>query len=592
MKGKNQGVETLLHGIPISRGIAIGKPFFFNFIDNDIPEFAIAADDVEAEVTRYRMAIERSKEDVQRLKKQLESERIVQGAAILDAHQQMMQDPLLTFEVEKQIRSSRKNAEFVFQSVIKHFQKKFSSISDPFFRERFKDIQDISRRVMSYLLATVRFTLADIPFDSIIFARDFTPSDIAEASNAKAGALVAISGGSTSHAAIVAKAKGIPYVANVSFEKSQLDKDATVIVDGRTGEIIFNPSIETLNRYRHLYDQLHLHMHKLGQTGKLEAETYDGYSIRLSANIDMITEAETLHQYGGTGVGLFRSEYVILAKQGFPSEEEQFQIYRGIVLKMHGMPIVIRTFDIGGDKQINHQKPLFNEANPFLGCRAIRFLLKEREIFRAQLRAILRASAFGDVSIMFPMISSLSELLEAKEMLKEARAELEQIGERMAPHIRIGSMIEVPSAAIISDLLARECDFLSIGTNDLIQYALAVDRDNHAMSTMYTPAHPSVIRLIRMIVSEANYQNIPVTVCGEVAADPRFTPLLLGLGVHELSVASRYIPIVKNAIRNTSIVSASRLAEQVLRLTTGAEIEELLNQEYRQNVPEDCFYNC
>lgn len=542
-------------------------------------------------MTRYRLAIERSKEDVLRLKRQLEAERIVQGAAILDAHQQMMQDPLLTFEVEKQIRSSRKNAEFVFHSTIKHFQKQFSSISDPFFRERFKDIQDISRRVMSYLIASVRFTLADIPKECIIFARDFTPSDVAEASNARAGALVAISGGSTSHAAIVAKAKGIPYVANVDFTKEKFDKDALVVVDGRTGEIIFNPNKETLAHYRQISAQLRTHLDKLESTGKLKPETYDGYSIRLSANIDVVTEAEMLHQYGGSGVGLYRSEYVILEKEAFPTEDEQFEIYKGIVEKMDGMPIVIRTFDIGGDKQISGAQAI-REVNPFLGCRAIRFLLKETKIFKAQLRAILRASAFGDVSIMFPMVSSLNELLQAKELMREARAELEKEGRRVAAHVRVGTMIEVPSAAIISDLLAKECDFLSIGTNDLVQYALAVDRDNHAMSSLYTPAHPSVIRLIRLIVSEANHQGIPVTVCGEVASDPRFTPLLLGLGVHELSVATRYIPIVKNAIRSSSIVAASHLAERVMRLSTGDEIEALLDEEYRNNVPEDFFYNC
>jgi len=587
---KEQNKELRIRGNPISRGIAIGQPFFFSFVEDDVPEFGIPLDEVEGEVTRYKLAIERSKEDVLRLKRQLEAEHIVQGATILDAHQQMMQDPLLTHEVEKQIRATQKNAEYVFQVVIKHFQKQFSAISDPFFRERFKDIQDISRRVMSYLLASVRFTLADIPQDSIIFARDFTPSDVAESSNARAGALVAISGGSTSHAAIVAKAKGIPYVANIDFDQLKLDRDSTVIVDGRTGELIINPTKETLIRYKHLCTQLRSHMVKLEQTGKLKPETYDGYGIRLSANIDMITEADTLHLYGSSGVGLFRSEYLILPKEAFPTEEEQFEVYKGVVEKMQGMPIVIRTFDIGGDKQMNDTKAI-RESNPFLGCRAIRFLLKETEIFKAQLRAILRASAYGDVSIMFPMISSLNELLQAKALFQEAREELEKENKRMAASIRVGTMIEVPSAAIISDLLAKECDFLSIGTNDLVQYALAVDRDNHAMSSLYNPAHPSVIRLIRLIVSEANHQGIPVTVCGEVAADPRYTPLLLGLGVHELSVATRYIPIIKNAIRNTSIVEASRLAEQVMRLSTGNEIEALLNNEYKNNVPEDCFFN-
>lgn len=582
--------EIHRHGMPICRGIAIGKPFFFAFVDDDTPEFSIPANEIEDEVLRYRNALKRSKEDVIRLMKQLEEERIMEGAAILDSHQQMMQDPLLTFEIEKLIRATRKNAEFAFQTVIKQCQKKFSSMADPFFRERFKDIQDISRRVMGYLRESVSFTLADIPVDAIIFAREFTPSDIAEAGNSSAGALISNSGSTTSHSAIVARAKGIPFVSNVNFEDLDLDDNALVIVDGRTGEIIINPSPSTLAHYRSLHDKLKLQMHKMNESGKLEAETYDGYRIRLSANIDVAPETDLLHQYGGSGVGLFRSETVFLTHETFPNEDEQFEIYRRMVDKMHGLPIVIRTFDIGGDKQLANRKEVV-EGNPYLGCRAIRFLLKEHDIFKTQLRAILRASAFGDVSIMFPMISTLPELREAKKLLQEAREELQARKVNVPSNIRIGCMIEVPSAAIISDLLARECDFLSIGTNDLVQYALAVDRDNHALNNLYSPTHPSVIRLIRLIVSEANLHNIPVTVCGEVAADPRFTPLLLGLGVHELSVASRYLPVVKNAIRNTSIVAASKLAEEVMLLSTSQEIQQLLNDEYRQNVPEDCFYN-
>jgi phosphotransferase system enzyme I (PtsI) len=589
MKKKLQ--EMYLRGVPICRGIVIGKPFFFAFVEDDVPEFFITATDVENEVRRYQLAVERSKEDVERLKKQLEEERIIEGAAILEAHQQMMQDPLLTFEVEENIRSLKKNAEFVFQNVIKSYQKKFSTMSDPFFRERFKDLQDISRRVMNYLRESVHFTLADIPEGSIIFAPEFTPSDIAEANKAYVSALVAASGGATSHAAIVAKAKGIPYVANVNFENLDLNKETVVIVDGRVGDIILNPTKETLAHYEQIRDHLNRHIFKLDEAVTLNAETYDGYSVKLSANIDMVNEAELLHKYGGSGVGLFRSEFVFMAKDSFPTEEQQFDIYRDIVEKMQGLPIVIRTFDIGGDKQIPSRK--FNpESNPYLGCRAIRFLLKEQEIFKIQLRAILRASAYGDVSVMFPMISTLSELIEAKNLVYETITDLRKKGYPIAPSIRIGCMVEVPSAAIISDLLAKECDFLSIGTNDLVQYALAVDRDNHAMSSLYSPTHPSVLRLIKLVVSEANHQGIPVTVCGEVASDPRFTPLLLGLGVHELSVASRFIPIVKNAIRNTSIVEASRLAEKVMGLSTSLEIEELLNQDYKLNVPEDCFFNC
>jgi phosphotransferase system enzyme I (PtsI) len=258
---------------------------------------------------------------------------------------------------------------------------------------------------------------------------------------------------------------------------------------------------------------------------------------------------------------------------------------------MNGLSISIRTFDLGGDKYLRNQQKN-DECNPFLGCRAIRFSLRERDIFKSQLRAILRASVFGDVSIMFPMVSSLSELLEAKAVLQEAREELLALGVPIAHRLPIGCMIEVPSAAIIVDLIAKECEFLSIGTNDLVQYTLAVDRNNHALSSLYTPTNPSILRLIRLVVSEANHHGIPVAVCGEVAADPRFTPLLLGLGVHELSVASRYLPTIKNAIRNLSIVSAAKLADQALSLSSTAEIEQLLNQEYLRNVPEDCFYNC
>lgn len=582
--------EILLTGTPICRGIAIGKPFYFTFVEDAVPEFSIPANDIESEIERYRRAVARGKEDIKLLQKQLERERIMEGASILDAHLQMMQDPLLTTNIESEIRLSRKNAEFVFQNIIKQYQKKFNAIADPFFRERFKDIQDISRRVMGYLRESVRVSLADIPQDSIIFATDLLASDTAEANSSQIVAFVTEAGGATSHAAIVAKAKGIPYVSSVNFGWIDAARDGQVIVDGRTGEIILNPSEETLTKYQNLRTQLHFHFQKLREVGGLEAETYDGYKVQLSANIEMFVELDMLHQFGGNGVGLFRSEYVFLSRETFPSEEEQFEIYRRFVERMNGLPIVIRAFDLGGDKYLLNQ-PASDEGNPFLGCRAIRFLLREKDIFKTQLRAILRASAFGNVSLMFPMVSSLTELLEAKSIVKEVQRELARAGEKMASNIPIGCMIEVPSAAIIADLLAKECDFLSIGTNDLVQYSLAVDRSNHALSNLYNPTHPGVIRLIKMIVSEANHQGIPVAICGEVAADPRFTPLLLGLGVHELSVASRYIPIVKNAIRSTSIVAASKLAERALTLSSATEIEHLLTAEYRKNVPEDCFYN-
>lgn len=581
--------QTVLIGTPISRGIAIGRPFFFFPIENSVSELAIPPEAIDAEVARYQKAVSKARDEVVLLQNRLQAEHIKEGAEILDAHFQVMQDPLLTTDIESEIRKAKRNAEYVFQETIKKYQNKFNSITDPFFRERFKDIKDISQRVLEYLREGVCTRLVDIPPNSIIFASDLTTLDTAEANSACVGAFVTTSGGMTSHAAIVAKGRGIPYVSSIDFSELELPQNGLVIVDGRTGEVIFNPSEETLVKYQHLKNQLSLHMLRLNQTSMLEAETYDGYKVKLSANVETIGEIDTLHQYGGNGVGLLRTESIFLSRDDFPSEEEQFAIYRRFVEKMNGLPIAIRTFDLGGDKYLLNAST--HEGNPFLGCRAIRYLLREKEVFKTQLRAILRASIYGNVSVMFPMVSALSELQEAKQIVEEARHELIVRGEAVGG-LAVGCMIEVPSAAVIADLLAKECDFLSIGTNDLVQYSLAVDRGNHAISDLYTPTHPCVIRLIRFVVSEANYHNIPVTVCGEVASDPRFTPLLLGLGVQELSVAARYLPIIKNVIRHTSIVQASKLAEIALTLSSAVEIEELLTHEYRRNVPEDCFYNC
>lgn len=582
--------DFLLVGTPISRGIAIGRPFFLTHHEDIVPEYSISTESIENEIARYRRAVLLGCEDIKCLQINLQAECVFDGAAILEAHLEILQDPMLTNNVEGQIRDCGKNADHIFESEIKKYQKKFDSMTDPFFKERFKDIQDISKRILGHLRSESHNTF-NIPKDSIVFASDLTTCDTAIAKNGHVLAFVTKHGGATSHAAIIAKAKGIPYVCSVDFESINLQNNGWVIVDGRTGEIIINPSNETLLKYEKLRNQLNCHFDNLTQKGSLEAETFDGYPVRLSANIERLGELELMHEYGACGVGLLRTESPFLAKESFPTEEEQYTLYSNFVTKMKGLPIAIRTFDLGGDKYMRHQKKE-QESNPFLGCRAIRYSLREKEFFKAQLRAILRVSAFGDISIMFPMISSLAELLEAKAILQEARQELLDKGERLAHRVPVGCMIEVPSAAITADLLAKECDFLSIGTNDLVQYTLAVDRNNHLLTDLYKPTSPSVLRLIRLIVSEANHHGVPVGVCGEVAADPRFTPLLLGLGVHELSVATRCLPIIKNAIRNLSIVSAAKLAEQALTLSTSSEIEDLINQEYRKNVPDDHLFNC
>lgn len=572
-----------LQGAPISRGIAIGKPFVFAVLDDDVPEFSIPKKDVESEIKRYLKALNEAKKEVRRLQKRMEKEQVVDGVSILEAHLQMMKDKLLTTNVEEEIRACRKNAEWALQKGIKEYQKKFNALSDPLFRERFKDIEYLYRRVLKFLLASVRISLAEIPSQSIVFATELSAADIAEAKRPLANAFITESGGPTSHAAIVAKARGIPSVTSVAYHDYNMEEVDLVIVDGRFGQVILNPTPSTLKKYEELGKQIAHDDEELRKSATLKAETYDGYEIQLFVNMDFADEASCVTHYGGEGIGLFRTEYLFLDQSRFPTEEEQYETYRSVVEQLDGKPAVIRTFDIGGDKMMrSHSTP--REGNPYLGCRAIRFLLKEPKVFKDQLRAILRASAHGPVRILFPMLSALTELQEAKALVEECKEELRNERKKVAKKIPIGSMIEVPSAAIIADLLAKECDFLSIGTNDLVQYSLAVDRGNQSLSELYTPTHPSVIRLIRMVVAEANHQGIPVTVCGEVAADPRFTALLLGLGVREFSMSYRYIPIIKETIRKISIVEASRTAELVLRKSTASEIQECLEEQYEQKL--------
>lgn len=577
--------EVIVKGCPICRGIAIGKPFFLSRDDITIFEMSVPASHTHREIDRFRCAISRSKQDIKRLQKQLEIESAGEGILILEAQLEMLQDPLLTTEIENEIRKNQKNAEYVFQQALLNYQERFQSLKDAFFAERFQDIQDLGRRIFGYLHESGNLSLNDVPPNSIVCASELTATDAAGAQGFCVSAFLTETGGATTHAAIVAKSKGIPYVTNISLQALKENAQNCMIVDGRTGKVILNPTEKTLKEYETLKARMQNQVKKLEQVTKWPSQTFDGYSIRLCANLDMTHEIDLIHELGGQGIGLFRSEYIFLPKHEIPPEEEQYKIYCKVVEGMKGLPVVIRTFDIGGDKTSVHHS-FTNERNPFLGSRATRFLLKEQELFKAQLRAILRASIHGNVGILFPMISTLWELREAKRMFQEVREEL-----NLFHPVRIGCMIEVPSAAIVADHIVRECDFLSIGTNDLVQYALAVDRSDQTLSEFYEPTDLSVIRLIKVITTEANKAHIPVSVCGEMASDPRFTALLLGLGIQELSVAPRYLPMIKNAIRRTSIVDAAHLAEKVLAMTTAQEVLDLLVNDYGKNVPDDLFYN-
>jgi phosphoenolpyruvate-protein phosphotransferase (PTS system enzyme I) len=571
--------ELYLQGYPICPGIAIARPFFFSVAEENIPEFAVPRDQIDHEVNRYYSALSYSRQDLLSLQKRLQKEGVNEAAAILGAHLEIMRDPLMTVKMEEAIRLKGKNTEYVFKTVLGEYESKLNKIPDEFFRERLKDFRDISRRIIGHLRQHERCTLAKLSSRSIVFAHELSPSDTAEANTEVIEAFVTRTGAETSHVAIMARAKGIPFVSNVDFPDLTVALPPRVIVDGCAGEVIINPSKATIKFYREEQKKIRVRAYGLQQRGHLASETYDGYKTRLTANIETFNELDTLHQYGGEGVGLFRSEYMFLAREAFPSEDEQFLVYRSIVEKVDGDTSVIRTFDIGGDKFANFNVNRY-EKNPYLGCRAIRLMLRERPLFQTQIRAILRASAFGELSILFPMISSISELREAKGVIEDAKGDLLKKGIPFSRSIPIGCMIEVPSAAITADIIVQECDFLSIGTNDLVQYALAVDRGNPSMSYLYTPSDLSIIRMIKMVVEVAKAAKKPLSICGEIAGDPRFTPLLLGLGVYELSVATLSLPMIKNVIRHLSITQAQTLALEVLSCTTAAEVDALLDRFY------------
>lgn len=569
-KEKTAQKELRIKGTAISSGVVVGNIFFFTAKDSSAPEFYVSIDDVDHEITRYGRALDAAQNDLQKLQKALKGEKIKEGADILEAHLQIMNDPLITEAVEQKIRETRRNAESVFHAVIEDFREKFHAMDDPYFRERFKDVQDISKRVMAHLNKTVHHSLSEVPDGSVVFVHDLSASHVSEAKKGTLKAFVTEHGGATSHAAIVAKAKGIPYITDIDIAQFENMKGATVIVDGRHGDVIVHPTEATLSFYRLLVDSLHKQHEILEKNCQAPAETLDGHAIHLSANLDTISDLPLLKSYGCHKIGLLRSEYLFLTEEKLPPEEGQYRIYCEIIKQLKGFPIVIRTFDVGGDKNFSGQQE--TKGPLFLGCRALRYLLSEPTIFKAQLAALSRAALFGDVRLLLPMVTSLTELRQAKELIREVQEELKSKGVPFKEEIPIGCMIEVPAAALIADLLIKECDFLSIGTNDLIQYTLAVDRGNNDLQQYYTPAHPAVLRLIKHVVEEAECQGSRLSICGEIAADPRFTLLLIGLGVKELSMAPRFIPAVKSAIRSCTFHEAENLARDLLQLSTSTEV--------------------
>lgn len=566
--------EIRLQGTAVSEGIAFGYLFFLpSYLEDPILEHLVS--DIPEEILRYRRALEKSRTDFAFLECGLQREGSREAFEILDTQIQMLSDPLLTVEVEEKIIESGKNAEFVFSQIIREYEKKFSKIKDSFFQQRIVDILDLSRRILGHLIGKTRPQFIEIPQNSIVFARDLIPSHTAAIQTNFVDAFVTHQGGGSSHAALIARSKGIPYISGIDIHKLKEFHCRCAIVNGTSGEIILQPTSKTLENYREMKTRLKTTYQLLQQDIHPITETFDGFLVHVYANIGSIADIEEMHVCKSDGIGLFRSEYLFLEKRSsFLIEDEQTKVYHELACRAKNLSITFRVFDIGGDKNPDLFLEYEKEINPFLGCRGIRFLLKHPMILRTQLRSIIKATLGKNIKILLPLVSDLQEIIEARKIIYEVEEELS-----LETHLKVGCMIEVPSVAMMIDSIVKHVDFLSIGSNDLVQYTLGMDRSNPAVTELFYPAHPSVIRMIKMVVLEAIRHDIPVTICGEMASDPLFIPLLLGLGLSQFSCSPRYIPAIKRTIRKCSLLEVFDLASEALQKSSWLEIQDLL-QEY------------
>ncbi len=578
-----QEKEIHIKGAPVSEGIAIGIPVFLSSEGEEVPEFPISTGEVENEIARYRQALSSSREDLKKLQDDLNQEGSSEIASIIGTHIEMLDDPLMTTHMESKIREMLKNTESVFHTVIHDYEQRFSETPDGFFKQRLSDVRDLSQRVLRNLCDSDKVSFDAIPQDAIVFAKELIPSDTASIQATRISAFVTQSGGGTSHAALIARAKGIPYVSSVSMEVLEKAKGSCVIVDGLTGDIILNPSMDTIEKYENLRKRLMKQYQQLEKEKDLPAETLDCYRVELFANINNLGDLELAHHHFATGIGLFRSEYLFLKEPSlFFDEEGQIKAYKQIFDQSQGLVITFRVMDLGGDKYSDLFPEMSREPNPVLGCRGIRFLLRRRDVFKTQLRAVLQAGIGHKVRLLFPLITDIHELREVKLFVQEIKQELMAEGRPFLGETPLGCMLEVPSAILVCDALAQESDFLALGTNDLIQYTLGIDRSNPSMSDFYYPTHPGVIRMIRMTLLETKRYGKSVTICGEMASNPLFTGLLLGMGVRQFSCAPRFIPVIKRTIRHLSLLDAVDIAEHVLTLRTSADISNYLQSEVKK----------
>jgi phosphotransferase system enzyme I (PtsI) len=573
-------------GTAVSPGVAIGPALVLDTEWFRIPQRSVPAEQVGEEVGRLRLALAEAAREARAHQESVAAQLGPQYGAIFGAHALMLTDPALAREVEDLIRSQGHAAEYALSRVMRRYAKALEGLNGGL-PSRVGDLHDIEKRVLRNLLGQRREQLSQLREPVIVLAHDLTPSEAAALDTARVHAFATEAGGRTSHTAIVAGVLEIPAVVGLGRFVHDVSGGDLVIVDGNQGILVVDPDPETLRRYEATRTSFRTFEAGLGELRDLPAETKDGVRVPLYGNIEFPHEARHCMERGGDGVGLYRTEFLYLNRTGDPTEEEHLAAYREVIAAVGpGRPVVIRTLDLGADKFLPGSEPASPERNPFLGMRSTRLCLRNLTLFKTQLRAILRASAAGDVRLLFPMISTLLELRQCKMILAEVKEDLEDEGVPFNPRLPVGTMIEVPSAAILAEALAREVDFFSVGTNDLTQYTLAADRNNEAVAALYSPGDPAVLRLIEAVVAAAQRNNIAVNVCGEMSGEPVYTMLLLGMGLRQLSVAPHSIPEIKKVIRSVTVDECVTVAQEALRLETARDVNSYLREQTRRILPE------
>jgi phosphotransferase system enzyme I (PtsI) len=577
--------ECVLDGIGVSPGVALGPAFPLSYRDDSAPERTLSEDEIPLEIARFEAAIIATRRQLADIHKGVLQAVGPRSAGILEVHMMVLDDSAFIEEVVRYISQMKVNCEPVIRQVSTNYAEALLKVGDAYLRERTADVQDVTRRILRNLCGQAQEDLRDLLEAQVIVAEDLAPSDTALFRKDRVIGFATDQGSSTSHTAIMARSLGIPAVVALGGLCRQMSRGETVLVDGTRGRVIVRPSAKTREEYGRRVKSLHEWQEELAHLRDLPAMTSDGHWVPLRANIELPDEVDEVLRHGAEGVGLFRSEYLMTVHTRGPDEHEQADAYTQMAARLAPHPVTIRTFDLGGDKftDVTQQQP---EKNPFLGFRAIRYCLAHPDFFKIQLRAILRASVHRNVRIMYPMVSSLTEVRQANDLLREAKAELRAESYSFDENIPVGIMIEIPSTALIARTLAVAVDFFSIGTNDLVQYTLAVDRGNERVATLYEPTHPAVLRLIEMAIRAAHEQKIPVEVCGEMGGSAILAPLLVGMGVDELSMVPSSVPVIKSVIRRICLDRARELAQQALRLESGAEVSALCRNLVCEVAPE------